>query len=220
MSAPLRAKAKQDAGNQSGAHRDKRYTIPVLSVDLFDKVHETQLWSLTHIILKDYEGPLETGAEFTGVFTFENRTAFGLFDGRIARYDPKRKMAGIEVTSLSKEGHSLLEFMASLRPADQPEKGAAMRMSLTHRTINWSLTGMLLDQYYGKLETNEVFKGIIRTDKAQESGIFMAKVVRANHERHTLALKFTSISPETFELLESAMKKNAAHQAAAAAAGH
>jgi len=32
------------------AFRDKRYTIPVLSFDLFEKVYETRLWSFSQVI--------------------------------------------------------------------------------------------------------------------------------------------------------------------------
>jgi hypothetical protein len=83
-----------------------------------------------------------------------------------------------------------------------------MRVTFTYPTINWSLSGGLIGQYWGGLPEGEPFNGLIRVEKAQESGVFSAILIKHNEERHTLAIKFTSLSSETFELLETAMKKN------------
>lgn len=191
----------------NAAFRDKRYKIPVLSVDLFEKVYPTTRWSMQHLILTEYTGHLQQGDEFSGCFTFEHHKEFGLFEGFVARADPKKQMLGIELRQLSKDGQTLLDYMNGLRTPDQPDKGREMRVSITYRTINWSLTGMLLDRYFGGLGKAQEFRGMVRSDRAHESGIFAANVVRYNEERRTLAMKFTSLSPETFELLEDAIKK-------------
>ncbi|MBV8393249.1 MAG: hypothetical protein JOY81_08710, partial [Alphaproteobacteria bacterium] len=51
--------------------RDKRYTIPVLSIDLFENVHSTHFWSQTALLINGYQGPLAVGHECNAVFTFE-----------------------------------------------------------------------------------------------------------------------------------------------------
>ena len=83
-----------------------------------------------------------------------------------------------------------------------------MRITLTYPTINWSLSGALLGSYWGGLADGEPFNGMIRVEKAQDSGVFSGASIRFNEDRKTLAMKFTSLSSETFELLEAAMKKN------------
>ena len=37
-----------------------------LSVDLFEKIHETRLWSLSQVIMPKYEGRMAIGSAFTG----------------------------------------------------------------------------------------------------------------------------------------------------------
>lgn len=209
------SKVNDRSSQANAAFRDKRYKIPVLSVDLFETVNETTRWSLKHLILTGFEGHLQQGDEFSGSFTFDHHREFGLFEGFVARADPKRQMLGVEMRSVSADGQKLLEYMNSVRSPDQPEVGRPMHVSMAYRTVNWSLTGMLLDRYHGKLnKPGEIFRGIVRSDRAHESGVFEASVVRFNPDRRTLALKFTSLSPETFELLEVAIKKQAQLHAA------
>ncbi len=199
-----------NAPQASGAHRDKRYTIPTLSVDLFATVYETLRWSFSHMIMKEYQGPLEVGAVFHGAFTFPNRTTVGLFEGKVARADAGKQLLGVEFTWISKEGFALLEYMHTLRPEDNPDKGDPMRVTINYPTINWSLSGMLLGEYDppDDVKPDMQIRGIIRTEKSQENGIFTAKVVRANGVRRTLALAFTSLSSELFDMLEAAIKKH------------
>jgi hypothetical protein len=66
----------------------------------------------------------------------------------------------------------------------------------------------LVGQYWGGLEEGVPFNGLIRIEKAAESGVFTGVLIKYNEDRRTLAVKFTSLSSETFELLETAMKKN------------
>jgi hypothetical protein len=192
------------------AHRDKRYTIPVLSVDLFEKVHETRLWSFSQLIVPKYEGRMPQGATFTGAFTFEDRPShFGLFEAKALRIDAAKQMIGAEFTWISKPGFELLEQVNATRKPDMPAAEVPkMKVTFTYPTINWSLSGALIGQYWGGLPEGEPFNGMIRVEKAQESGVFSGIMIKYNEDRRTLATKFTSLSSETFELLETAMKKN------------
>jgi hypothetical protein len=192
------------------AHRDKRYTIPVLSVDLFEKVLETRLWSFSQLIIPKYDGRMPQGATFTGAFTFEGYTpAFGLFEAKARKIDTGKQMIGAEFTWVSKPGFELLEKLSKDRKPDTPSiEIPKMRVTFTYPTINWSLSGALLNNYWGGIADGEPFNGMIRVEKAQEAGVFSGTSIRFNEDRHTLALKFTSMSAETFELLEISMKKN------------
>jgi hypothetical protein len=191
------------------AFRDKRYTIPVLSFDLFETVHETRLWSFSQVILSKYEGVMPSGTTFTGAFTFEGHSNFGLFEAKVLKLDAAKQMLGAEFTWISKPGFELLETLNATRKPDTPAiEIPTMRVTLTYPTTNWSLSGALLAHYWGGLKDAEPFNGMIRIEKAQESGIFSGVCIRNNTDRHTLAMRFTSLSPETFRLLEAAMKKN------------
>jgi hypothetical protein len=182
----------------------------VLSVDLFEKVQETRLWSFSQMIIPQYEGKMPQGSTFTGAFTFDGYTpAFGLFEAKAVRIDTAKQMIGAEFTWISKQGFELLEKLNATRKPDMPAiEMPKMRVTFTYPTINWSLSGGLIGQYWGGLPEGEPFNGLIRVEKAQESGVFSAILIKHNEERHTLAIKFTSLSSETFELLETAMKKN------------
>ena len=191
------------------AFRDKRYTIPILSVDLFEKVHETRLWSFSQMIVPKYEGRMPQGATFTGAFTFEGHAPYGLFEAKARKVDAGKQMIGAEFTWVSKPGFELLEKLSKDRKPDTPSiEIPKMRVTFTYPTINWSLSGALLNNYWGGIADGEPFNGMIRVEKAQESGVFSGTSIRFNEERHTLAMKFTSLSAETFELLETSMKKN------------
>jgi hypothetical protein len=190
------------------AFRDKRYTIPVLSVDLFDKVYPTNLWSSGQFIIRDYAGGLEPGTTFSGAFTFEGHSSFGLFQAVVAKHDAERMMLGAKFEWISKPGTDLMVAQNSVEPGQSPIQRMSMRVTITQPTVNWSLSGMLLDQYYGDVESGTTIRGMIRVGKAQESGIFNASVVRNHRERKTLALKFAALPGMTFELLENAMKKS------------
>lgn len=197
-----------DRTQNSGAHRDKRYYIPVLSVDLFGKIYETTRWSFSHFILNDFEEPMEVGSVFHGCLTFLNRQSFGLFEAKVAKVDSARKMVGCEFSWIAREGFALLEYMNSLRPEDQPDRGEPVRISIAYPTVNWSLSGMLLGGFLGNMKPNETVRGMIRSEKTHEAGVFTANSVRTNLEKKTLALKFTSLSPELFDMLEAAIKKH------------
>jgi hypothetical protein len=191
------------------AFRDKRYTIPILSVDLFEKVHETRLWSFSQMIVPKYDGKMPQGATFTGAFTFEGELHFGLFEAKALKVDAAKQMVGAEFSWISKPGFELLEKLSKDRKPDTPASEIPkMRVTFTYQTINWSLSGALLKNYWGGLADGEPFNGLIRIEKAQESGVFSGSSIRFNEQRNTLALKFVSLSSETFELLETSMKKN------------
>src|SRR4051794_23211332 len=101
--------------SQRAAFRDKRYTIPVLSFDLFEKVYETRLWSFSQVIISKYEGLMPTGTTFTGAFTFEGHTPFGLFEAKVLKLDTAKQLIGAEFTWISKPGFELLEKLSAAR---------------------------------------------------------------------------------------------------------
>jgi len=189
------------------AYRDKRYTIPALSVDLYETVYPTELWTMSQFIISKYEGGLRPGESFSGAFTFEGNTSFGLFTGTIKRYDVARKMLGVEFTWLSRDGVKLLEYMNVFR---NPEKGTqtkTLRVTMTHASVNWSFSGMLVGQWYREIPSGERIRGVIRIEKAPESGLFEASVVRPLLDKQQLAVRFEILPDATFALLEAAIKK-------------
>jgi hypothetical protein len=191
--------------------RDKRYAMPCLLVDLLSGVYETRRWSSSQLILRDFAGDLAPGEDFTGTFTFDDKPACGLFQARAVRIDAARRMMGAEFRWLSAPARDLIADAQAARTPDAPDQGPVMKMSITQQTVNWSLSGMLLERYYGPLVDGQPFQGMIRLEKTQEPGPFTASVIRVNAERHTLALKFQELSTSTFTLLEAAIKKSTAN---------
>lgn len=196
--------------NVKAAFRDKRYTIPILSVDLFEKVLESRLYSLAQVIIPNYEGQMPQGSTFTGAFTFQHLAPrFGLFEAKAVKIDTAKQLLGAQFTWISPPGLELLEAVLKDRKPDTPQiEFPKIRITFTYPTINWSLSGALLGSYHGGIPDGSQFNGMIRVEKAQDSGVFSGSSIRFNPDRRTLAMKFTSLSAETFELLEAAMKKN------------
>jgi hypothetical protein len=198
------------AANSKANFRDKRYGVPKLLVDLLSGERETRLWSTSQMILRDAPEDLQAAEAFTGAFSLEDRPAVGLFEARIAKRDAARRVIGAEFAWISPAGRELLGGALAARQADSQDQLPALRVSITQQTVNWSLTGMLLERYQGKLEPGQPFRGMIRLEKAEEPGPFGATVIRVDGERRTLALKFQDLPGDTFGLLEAAIKKSGA----------
>jgi hypothetical protein len=188
--------------------RDKRYRIPVLSVDLFKEPSETQLWSTTQFILKDFRGGFKTDQKFNGAFRFQGMDRFGLFTAKAVRVDEFRQMLGAEFERVSDDGQELMRLAAERPRSD--DSMPPMIVSITHNTINWSLSGMLLENFYWDAKPKTIIRGLIRVERQMGSAYFNASVIRANRETNTLALRFEPLPAATFSLLEAAIKKQAA----------
>src|SRR3954471_1196981 len=181
--------------------RDKRYVVPNLLVDLPGNSHQTTLWSATQVILRGVEHPPAADEVFTGILSFAKRPdATGLFQARVARLDPARKLVGATSEWINEPGRALIEDMLAQRKPDAPDDTPVMNVSIAHETTNWSLTGMLVARYRGDLKGGQPFRGLIRLEKAQEPGPFYASVIRADAKRETLAVKFQELPPKTFAL--------------------
>ena len=185
--------------------RDKRYRIPVLSVDLFQEPYETQLWSPSQFILKDFRGGFKADQKFNGAFRFKGLDLFGLFTAKAIRVDQMRQMLGAEYERVSDDGQELMKLAAALPRTD--EGPPVMIVSMCHNTINWSLSGMLLENFYWDAKPKSIVRGLIRVERSRESATFAANVIRVNKEYNTLALRFEPLPPATFSLLEQAIKK-------------
>src|SRR5690349_18661024 len=92
--------------------RDKRYRIPVLSVDLFQEPYETQLWSPSQFILKDFRGGFKAEQKFIGAFRFKGIDLFGLFTAKASRVDTFRQMLGAEFDWVSEDGKEVMQRAA------------------------------------------------------------------------------------------------------------
>lgn len=198
--------------------RDKRYLGPVLRIDLMDAVQETRRWSAERLTVElaplalQHGGVLE-GRTLTGVFTFADHKLHGVFEATLARPDVAMPdaasnaadgLAALDFTWISERGHRLLRTVAGER------EPPTMKVSFTHGTANWSLSGFLVENYHGALKSGERFRGMIWLDKPQDPGLFGAHAIKVDSLRHTLAVKFDEIPANTFSLLEAAIKKTRA----------
>lgn len=188
--------------------RDKRYVVPPLLVDLMTGVHEVRRWSASQMILQGFVGSLALNEEFTGALSFDDDPTSGLFQACAVKLDEARGLVGAEFRWLSDTTRALIADALDKRKPDAPDQMPVMKVSVALSTANWSLSGMLLERYHGDLKEGETFAGMIRLEKTQEPGRFQAAVIRVNTERRTLALKFQDLSPQTFTLLETAIKKS------------
>jgi hypothetical protein len=74
-------------------------------------------------------------------------------------------------------------------------------------TVNWSLGGLLLAGYPGRIDLGTVLSGSIRVSDAFEPFPFTAKVVRRGPASGHVALQFTDLSARGVDLLDRAIAR-------------
>lgn len=193
--------------------RDKRYSGRVLGIDLMDAVLETRRWSKLQLIVEAapidrQQGGVQAGRKLAGVFTFAGQTTHGMFEAVIAKPDSDDGLLIANFEWISEHGLRLLRAVAGDRKPEETGEQPAMKVIFTHGTVNWSLSGFLLDNYRGALKSGDRFRGMIWTDKLQEPGLFGAHAVRIEQTRHTLSAKFDDLPAHTFALLEAIINKS------------
>lgn len=196
------------AGASRAKVRDKRLTMPNLFIDLRDKVYRTKTWAPGKLILSDYEGELATGEDFSGVLKIGGSPKVFLFDGHAARVDYINKKMAASFELHSTEAQELLAKYYSFKENNPSAELPPLLFSLAYRTVNWSLSGFLIGGYSGKLKIGQQFSGMIRLDKTTKAGFFRAEVKRHVGAVRGLGAQFLSLTPETFEMFEIAMKKS------------
>ena len=75
----------------------------------------------------------------------------------------------------------------------------------TYQTVDWSLGGVLIADYYGSAALGDHLAGRIHILTDQRSHPFKAVVVRRDSGSGQLAFNFTELSESAFSLLESAL---------------
>ncbi len=182
--------------------RDKRYASHTLLVDLQDAECETKAWSMTGFTITDARRSLlyqfVHDEVLVGAFRFPDEDAHGLFEARIEKLDRDRGLLSAHFMWISEEGRSLLARMG--------ERDKVVKITFCHRTLNWSLSGLLLGGYRGELKDGGRAHGRIWTETAKEPGPFAGHVVHVNGDRHTASIEFQNLPGDTFSLLEDAMK--------------
>jgi hypothetical protein len=188
--------------------RDKRYAGPALRVDLLERGHETGLWSVSELIVGIPDGPRAEGDKLSGVFTFPGASTHGLFDARLAKLDMPRSRMGVEFEWINASGLALLQSIIEARSPGELNNHPKMTVGFTHANVNWSLSGFLVADYHGPLETGQRFRGMIWMDKPGDPALFDGHAIRVNRERHTLSVKFDALPANSFALLEAAIGKS------------
>lgn len=92
------------------------------------------------------------------------------------------------------------------RRVDQRVQSTALEVTLdgqTYRTVDWSLGGALLADYFGPRGSGEQVEGSLQITRDLTSFPFKAVVVRRDPTLGQLALNFTDLSASGFSALES-----------------
>jgi hypothetical protein len=136
------------------------------------------------------------------------KAGFGLFEARVRKRLPSEQIIMLDLLSLSPEGQRLMSDN-EMQPRPDGGQQRPIRVSFTHNTVNWSLTGMQLDGVRTPVEPGQMFNGLIRLPRGAEAGTFNATVVRRlGTDSLKVAFRFTSLPEATFALLEAAIKKS------------
>jgi hypothetical protein len=191
--------------------RDKRYEFPELFVDLFELPVRVLSWSIEglHFALGEYH--FEVGQTFSGSLSFEHwDDAHGLFKANVTAVS---KSDGTAEAAFTWVDHSTREVFH--RVADETNRGIdvplpKMGLAMSWSTINWSLTGLLLNHDGKRMDGKQRIVGMIRAEKADDPVVFTAGIIRADPVSRRLALRFVSLPNDTFSMLEKVMKKGRA----------
>ncbi len=94
---------------------------------------------------------------------------------------------------------------------DARQLSPALEISLDgdkYRTIDWSLGGALVADYYGPRAPGDEVAGRVQVLTDTNSYPFKAVVVRRDSALGQLALNFTDLSPDAFSILEGFMMRS------------
>ena len=92
------------------------------------------------------------------------------------------------------------------RRIDQRVQSSVLEVSLDgekYQTVDWSLSGVLLTDYYGPRGAGDEVEGSVHIVTDLNSYPFKAVVVRRDSTMGQLALNFTDLSPSGFSVLEA-----------------
>lgn len=193
----------------ASAFRDKRYTVPQLTAHLLDEGMQTDFWSSTQFILRNVNALFEIGKTYPAILAADDEQMIGTFDFKVAKWDENKKILGAAFEWFSPEARELLDKVLERRGGgEQPVAGHPIQIFLLHSTINWSFTGLLVDRFFGEMPKGAPFRGVVRVAKNKESGMFDATCVRVGAPPYSLACRFSNLPPNTFAMLELAMKKS------------
>ncbi len=94
------------------------------------------------------------------------------------------------------------------RRADDRLPSITLKISLDgdqYRTVDWSLNGVLVADYYGARAPGDEVEGSVQIVTDVNSYPFKAVVVRRDSTVGQLALNFTDLGPRAFSVLEAFM---------------
>ncbi len=94
------------------------------------------------------------------------------------------------------------------RRIDERLPSLALKISLDgdqYRTVDWSLSGVLVVDYYGARGPGDEVEGSVQIATDMNGYPFKAVVVRRDSTVGQLALSFTDLGPHAFSILEAFM---------------
>jgi hypothetical protein len=201
--------ASKPSSSNASRFRDKRYTIPTLSVDLFGKVYETVFWSAQQMLLPNFEEkmvddktPVPAVVQIDG-----DQGRYGLATVVPKRIHFDKKLGMFQFVDLSPEAQTILARYDKPTGKGDGSQITPLKVYLPCDTVNWSFSGMMLQHFRGTAESGSVINGVIRLPRSVHKATFSCIVIRHIVEKGRLALKFSSLPDHTFAILEEAIKK-------------
>lgn len=188
--------------------RDKRYTAPGLYIDLFEMPLEVISWSSNGLIFWLGDHQFSVGQTLNGSLCFEQfEDTHGLVKAEITEISKSDGKAVASFTWLSRSAKDALDMAEALIKSGQDAPTPSMQLAVTWATRNWSLSGLLLEHDGRYFQGPRRVVGMIRAEKTDEPAVFTGGIIRHDQGAKTLAVKFVSMSDDTFGVLEKVMKK-------------
>lgn len=180
---------------------DKRYSVLKLSVEVVGTPHMvTDQWSSKGYVIHDHQGEEEDGHILYPILSVEGRQGRVPVKAKVMQSKPDLVMA---IMAAGSEGARILApFMGS--------KPLALTVTPAYRTVDWSLSGLMLSDYRGNLQKGQRFEARLQSETAPAAVSVNCYVIRADPVKRLLAVRIEGISDQAFRFLERAMVASSA----------
>lgn len=194
-------------GKQKSAVRDKRISEPALFVDMRDRVASTRLWAPDRFIIDEFKAPILEGETITGMMKLRGNHQLFLFEGEVAKINATTKRMAATYRLLDPAGLKVFTETYEARTSSDPKPLPALFISMCYKTINWSLTGMLIGGYGGTLDVGNAVTALVRLPGTTMTAMAVGHCARRVGSERDLGIRFHGCDNDLFALLEEAMRR-------------
>ena len=179
---------------------DKRYSALTLFVEIVGgPVIATDHWSAEGFMVRDHDGDQTNGQMIHPILSVPGCLGRLPVTARVVQAKPH-----LVATFLTKG-------VGAERLLAPPLGSSPLTLMITtgYRTIDWSLSGVMLAGYRGPLTRGQRFMAMLQSDRNPVGVPTPCQVIRADSAKSTHAARFDGLSDGVFRYLEQSVVQNA-----------